>query len=381
MGLWPARAREAVAAAQAPARVQASEGFPSASNVYELTSGAPVRVSGVYEAPVTRDLALSVPAILRGVTLKATTIAGLPLERYDAAGQRVDLGWLTQPEAGRPRFNTMTDTVIDLQLEGRAYWIIHDRDPFTRQPALGGCEYVEIARTGTVQDRDGRTVLLVDSKPVDPRDVIGFHGWHDGILRHGARTIRTAIALEAAARRYADTPLPAVTLVNESGYEMDDDEIDKLLLDYKAGRNQEGVSYVNNGVKPVINAFDAAQLQLVEARQFANTSLANLLEMPAQYIAGAAASSGGAVTYANVTQDARALIDYGLKSPAQCVEARLSLGDVTGTDQARISMDALLRGNPLERAQLYAQLIPLGVLTVDEARAMEDLAPTGGIPA
>jgi len=390
MGLWPLRASTALAHVQAAPVVAAAEAFPSSTNVYQLTTGLPVEVGGIYDAPVPRALALSVPGILRGVTLKATTIAGLPLERVDAAGQRVELGWLEQPEAGRPRFNTISDTITDLELDGRAYWRVLSRDS-TGAPRFGGCEYLALDRVGDGRLPDGTLTITVDHKPVDPSAVIGFTGWHDGIRRHGARIIRTALALEAAARRYADTPMPSVTLVNESGYELTDVEIDTLISDYKGARNQEGVGYTNSGIKPTAIGFDAAQLQLVEARQFTNTQLANLLGLPAQYIAGAAASSGGTVTYSNITQDSRALIDYGMKAPIGALESRLSMSDVSGsawTNQVtprgtriRVSIDGLLRGNPLERAQLYQILVPLGILTVNEARAMEDLTPVGRTPA
>lgn len=357
----------------------------ASSTVYELTTGQPVSVSGAYSSPVSRDLAMSVPAVQRGVTLKVTTFAGLPIERIAPSGQRTDLGWLEQPEANRPRFATLCDIGYDLELDGVAYLRVHQRE-VTGEPKRGGVEYIALPRVGNAGD-----TISVDGKPVNPADLIGFEGWHDGIRRHGARTIRTAIALEAAAQRYADSPLPAERLVNTSDFELDDSEIDALLAAYKQARNSEAVAYLNAGIKPETVGFDAAQLQLIEGRQFLATQIANLVGIPAHYIAGAAASAGGTVTYANVTQDARALIDYGLKPMIRAVESRLSMSDVTGRawdnqvtprgTVIRFNIDGLLRGNPLERAQLYAQLIPLGVLTVDEARAMEDLTPTGGAQA
>jgi hypothetical protein len=386
MGLWPSRAARALDAVQnPPAQVIASETFPGSSNVYQITTGMPVEVAGVFEAPVERNLALSVPGIHRGITLKSTTIAGLPLERFDAGDKRVALGWLEQPEPDRPRFATLTDTIDDLQLDGLAYWLIRRRDA-NNAPAFGGVEYLKLTRVGDITLSGGVRTITVDGRPVDPRDVIGFSGWHDGIRRRGARLIRTALALEAASRRYADTPLAAVTLVNKSGVPLNEEEIDELLVGYKKSRNQDGVGYANAEVDVVPTGFDSSQLQLVEARQFINTQLANLLELPAQYIAGASAGSGGDIRYQNITQDARSLIDYGLKAPMMALESRLSMSDVAGnawTNQVtprgstvRFSIDGLLRGNPLERAQLYQALIPIGVLTVEEARALEDLAPT-----
>lgn len=383
MGLWPSRAATAVADVQQ--RVTAGESFPSLSNVVALTSGAQVPIVGAWMPSVPRSLAESIPALQRGVALKVTTVAGLPIERIDAQGNRVDVGWMNQPEADRPRFATLCDVGYDLEYDGRAYLYVHERES-TGAPKLGGCEYISLDRIST-EDNGRQTIIRIDGRAVRQADVIGFQGYHSGIRHHGARIIRTALALEAASQRYADTPMPSERLVNKSDYEYSDAEIDAILLQYKTTRNTEGVGFINANAAGESVGWDAAQLQLVEARQFTATQLANLVGIPAQYIAGAAASSGGNVTYANVTQDARALIDYGLKPMIRAIESRLSMTDVTGQawqnqvtprgTVIRFQLDGLLRGNPLERAQLYAQLIPLGVLTVEEARAMEDLAPSG----
>lgn len=368
--------------------VTAAQGFPSTGNVYQITTGMPVAVEGIATTPVSRALALSVPAVARGVDLLATTVAGLPIERIDAAGQRTDLGWIEQPEAGRSRYSTFLDVATDLIFDGKSYMRVINRGA-DRAPLLGGIEYLDLERVSSFKVGT-KTVLTVDGIEVDPVDIIGFEGWHSGIRFHGARIIRTALALEAAARRYADNPSPTERLRNTSTYELSDDEIDALILRYKTSRNAEGVSYTNAGVEVDVVGWDAAQLQLVEARQFTAAMIANLVGVPSHLIAGAAAASGGSLTYENVSQENRAFIDYGLKPLARSIEARLSLSDPATsawTNQVtplgtvvRFNFDALLRGNPLERAQLYQILIPLGVLTVEEARAMEDMTPTGRIP-
>jgi len=367
---------------------QLLEPKPSTGRVYQLTTGQEVQVD-VTDLPVSRGAALSLPAVARGVTLLATTVAGLPLERVDANGRRVELGWVAQPEEGRPRFTTFTDIARDLILDGIAYLKIVRRDS-TGAPKLGGTEYCRLRDVSSTQLPDGRWTITHLGRVVDPADVIGFEGWHDGIRNHGARIIRTGLALQAAARRYADTPRPSERLRNVSGYELSDEEIDQAILNYKTARSGEGVAYINPGFEVDTVGWDAAQLQLVEGRQFVNAELANLLGLPAHLIAGAN-NSGASLTYANVGQENRFVVDYGLKSLIQCIESRLSMSDTIGQawqsqvtprgTSIRFNLDALLRGNPLERAQLYQILIPLGVLTSDEARTMEDLAPTGGVPA
>jgi HK97 family phage portal protein len=228
--------------------------------------------------------------------------------------------------------------------------------------------------------------ITIDGKRVAAKDVIGFQGWHDGIRHHGSRILRTALALEKAAKRYADTPLPSMVLKNTSTYELDDTEITELLAGVKAARNTDAVGYINAGIELDTTGWDASELQLVEARMFTSAQIANLVGVPAGLIAGASAS-GSTLTYQNVAQDNRAFIDFGLSPALKAIESRLSMSDVMGKAWAhqvtprgtvlRFNLQGILRGNPLERAQIYSSLIEAGVITAAEARLMEDLAPEG----
>jgi hypothetical protein len=60
------------------------------------------------------------------------------------------------------------------------------------------------------------------------------------------------------------------------------------------------------------------------------------------------------------------------------IEQRLSDIDITPRGSlVRFDLDDFYRGNPLERADIYTKLVPLGIMTVDEARTMEDLVNNG----
>lgn len=386
MALWPFGAREAVApyahASQTPDSLH--EHFGRA--VTFETSGEPVPVAGIHEATVSRELTLSVPAILRAVTILTTTFAKLPLKRFDSSGRRVELGWLAQPEAGRPRYNTFIDTARDLILDGRAYWHVKTRTG-TGEPAFGGVEYVKLNRVTTFTAADDTVTISIDGRPVPASNVIGFTGWHDGIRKHGARTIRTALALEAAAKRYADTSGALINLEDESGYALSDDEILVLVRAYKAMRNREGVSYTSKGMKATQVGLNAKEMQLVEARMFVSSLCADLVGVPEDVIATASTTSTGAIRYANVTQEARTLIDYGLDPLLNAVESRLSLSDAIGSSwdkqvtprgsRVEVDLDGLLRGDAKQRAEVYQLLIPLGVMSVEQAQAIEGFAPIG----
>jgi phage portal protein BeeE len=67
-------------------------------------------------------------------------------------------------------------------------------------------------------------------------------------------------------------------------------------------------------------------------------------------------------------------LDFSLRPLLTAIEQRLSMDDVTVRGQyVEFDLDDFLRGDPLTRADVYSKLIPLGVLTVDEAREEEDL--------
>lgn len=378
MALWPMRAKEVTE--QVKANAVLPDYFQNQDAQTAWAGGWPTGwPSPTSDGPVSRKDALSVPALSRAVDLLATTVATLPVEhvvKSAATGksEKVQLSSLMeQPERGRPRYNTLIDTAKDLILDGVSYWLTVERssDGFPR--FVKHMPLAEVAFETNNVGEVSRVTFRGHDVPV--RDVIAFQGWHDGILNHGQQIIRTAMALEAASRRYADVPLPSLIVKNTSAYELSPGEVSALLNGVKQARQASAVGYINGGVEMDTMGWDAKELQLVEARVFLNASIANLVGIPAHFIA-ASNVGGSSLTYANASQEARTLIDYGLKPLLGALEARMNMNDVTPRGHTvRFELDAMLRGNPMERSQLYHSLIPLGVLTVEEAREWEDLAP------
>jgi HK97 family phage portal protein len=372
MAVWPWQATRTTTDVSAALRA-ASPVPNNASGVFPL--GFPtVTATG----PVSRRDALSVPAVARGVNLIASTLATLPVERIhtDPEGRkvRVPLGTFMEcPEKDTPRFSTIAKTAMDLLLDGQAYWVVLARNAegFPAQ-----IRYVPLDEMSwTADDWGVMTSLTFRDRTYPARDIIAFPGWTDGILTYGAEIIRTAIALEGAARRYADAPIPSLIVKNTSNYELAPSEVDQLLADVKRARQESAVGYLNGGVDLDTMGWDAAQLQLVEARVFTNAAIANMIGIPAHFIA-ASNPGGSSLTYSNVSQEARLLQDYSMRPLITAMESRLAMQDVTPRGHHyRFEMDSMLRGNPMERSQLYMTLIQAGILTVEEAREWEDLAP------
>jgi hypothetical protein len=80
------------------------------------------------------------------------------------------------------------------------------------------------------------------------------------------------------------------------------------------------------------------------------------------------------MTYSNAINERRSLIDFGGRNILLAIEQRLSQPDfVPAGSYVRFSLDEFLRGNPLERAQVYEILNRIGAMSVEEIREEEDL--------
>jgi phage portal protein BeeE len=98
--------------------------------------------------------------------------------------------------------------------------------------------------------------------------------------------------------------------------------------------------------------------------------------IPAWYVNAEASN----FTYSNVSSERRTLVDFGLRQIMHCIEARLSMDDVTPRGQkVRFDLDDFLRGNPTEQTDIAIKLTQAGIITIDEAREMVDYAPSTAI--
>jgi phage portal protein BeeE len=84
------------------------------------------------------------------------------------------------------------------------------------------------------------------------------------------------------------------------------------------------------------------------------------------------------MTYSNAISERKALIDFSLKNVLTSIEQRLSMPDfVSSTTEIRFSLDEFLRGDPLQRAQVYEILNRIGAMSVEQIREEEDLIDNG----
>jgi phage portal protein BeeE len=317
--------------------------------------------------------AKQVPAFTRGLKLITGTVAQLPLTEWHD-DRAVPNPWLAQPEADEAAWVTMQRTVEDLVLYGTAYWLI-TQVRAGRPVAIEHLDYPETHRTER-PDPAPDLIGLGDEGPwpvADPRytqatarTVIEFTG---------ADTISTALALELTTRNQADTPMPSQILKNTSNYEMSPTEITEMLAEYTKARQSSTVAYLNGGVELDTVGWSAQELALEPQRNQSAIQVARLLNLDPSFVG--AQVSGTSLTYTNRTSQAQQLISETLNDYIVPIEQRLSMRDVT-TGIVRLDTSDFVRGNLSERVAMAAALVPIGVMTIEEARAFLTTSPTNG---
>ena len=343
---------------------------------------------------VTADQAMSIPAVRAAYLTIAGKIGSTPLvcvrERAGNPPERVQRTFLDQPDPVMPRAATLTATVGDLMFYGLAYWYVLARDfagfP-TQARRLHPSRVVVDTMDGSIRV-DGQQVwdpvkqARVDrGEPGAPRcPVIIFPPTDRGLLYIGARTLKTALLLEDAIRRYARMDVPLGLITDDTGA-MLEDEITTFLDSWEAARAARTTAYLPVGLHYDNPGFNAQQVELADARGFQAAEIARLLNLPASTIN---APTGDSLTYATTVENARTLVDITFAPYRAALEGRLSMGDVTPAG-SRVFLDfaEFQRGDTKTVIETGAAAVAAGLMTVDEIRTSWlhlGPMPTGGAP-
>jgi HK97 family phage portal protein len=161
-------------------------------------------------------------------------------------------------------------------------------------------------------------------------------------------------------------------ILKSNGTNLTAERVSALLSAWKTARQSRSTAFLNADVDLKEFGFDPKSLQLAEARQYVALELARACGIPAYFLSAEATS----MTYSNAVSERRSLVDFSLRPILKAIEERLSLPDfVPNPVMVRFSLDDFLRGNALERAQVYEILNRIGAMSVEQIQREEDLIP------
>jgi HK97 family phage portal protein len=353
-----------VAAALTPVQISDS--------VYNILGGA---------TNTTRQLAMSVPSVARARNIICGTIGSLPLTTFNRiTGQYVDPHRvINQPDprvAGFVIYNWLAE---DIWLYGAGYGQVLEMYSSTDGGRVRAWTRVSPDRVTVDTDflNTEITGYKVDGKSVPLQGVgsiIRFDGPDEGLLHRAGKTIAAAVYLENAAVNYAKEPAPTMVL-KSNGTNLTAERISALLSAWKNARQTRSTAFLNADVDLKEFGFDPKSMQLAEARQYVALELARACGIPAYFLSAETTS----MTYSNAVSERRSLVDFSLRPILKAIEERLSLPDfVPNPVMTRFALDDFLRGNALERAQVYEILNRIGAMSVEQIQREEDLIPNEG---
>jgi phage portal protein BeeE len=338
-------------------------------SVYNILGGA---------TNTTRQLAMSVPAVARARNIICGTIGSLPLTTFNRiTGQYVDPHRvINQPDprvAGFVIYNWLAE---DIWFYGAGYGQVLEMYAATDGGRVRA--WTRISPDRVTVNTDFRNTEItgykVDGMAVPLSGVgslIRFDGPDEGFLHRAGKTVAAAVYLENAAVNYAKEPAPSM-VIKSNGTNLTSERISSLLTAWKSARQTRSTAFLNADVDLKEFGFDPKSLQLAEARQYVALELARAAGIPAYFLSAETTS----MTYSNAVSERRSLVDFSLRPILKAIEERLSLPDfVPNPVMVRFALDDFLRGNALERAQVYEILNRIGAMSIEQIQREEDLIP------
>lgn len=324
--------------------------------------------------------ALQVPTVAKCRALICGVIGGIPLCLYNkTTGEKLGSPiWLEQPDIRQPRSVTIAFTVQSLLFNQVAYWEVTATYKDDGRPAR--MAWVANERVTAKLNALNTEVeyYMVDNtqRPMNGvGSLITFQSLQPGVLATGGRTIRAALDLEKAAAISAQTPVPSGFIKN-SGADLPEAQVQGILAGWKAARNSRGTAFLTSTLDYQTTSFSPKDMMYDEAKQSLSTEICRLMNVPA-YMASSDANKSQ--TYQNILDARKEFFAYTLAPFVCAIEDRLSMNDITNSQNVvKFEVDeTFLRVDATTRLKTIEKMLNLGLITLDQAMAMEDLSPNG----
>lgn len=303
------------------------------------------------EPPLTRDSALTVPAVARARHLLCTSLAGLPLVALKPGSS--DLATPQPPFLQRTSTDLspqdrMAASVDDLIFYGRTLWLAERGTDGTILTA----DWVPYS-TWTLQDG----AVFVDERPVPEGSALLFHvPKFPGLLAWGARTLRGAIDIEKAWTSRIKSPGIVYELDITDDTNLNQEEADAYVKSWakkhESGSAPVGLSPVGMKLNVTANPLGDSSLFL-ESRNAIRTDVGSFLGVRPMMLDGT--TGVDSLTYTTEQGQRNLFYDFDLPMWLQVFESRLSQDDAVPRGQR-------VRFNKYDEYQLPT---PTGVPTDD----------------
>lgn len=301
-------------------------------------------VFGTEAVAVTRQEAVSVPAVAMARWLICVSLARHPLRVYDgdelAAAEREDRApvplpspkWLTRTDGPVPPQFRMLWTLDDLLFTGYSLWRVERDDAGAIQRA----ERVPLEWWCFTKEWD----VEVDGEPADPDSYLLFMSPMDALLDAGARTIRAARNIEEAWAARVRDPIPVMELRQVQDIELDEDpddedapsEAQEIVDNYVAARKARTGAVVHTPYGYELHEHGTTAPSLYEnGRNAVAIDIGRHTALPSGLLDASPVQAS--LTYTTDARSRSSYEDFSLQGWAMAIQARLSMDDVVPAGQ------------------------------------------------
>lgn len=359
------------------------------------TTGAQNPVPGIALVPdvgnIGPDGALQISAVWSCVDRRASTIASLPFFAYEQKnGQKVLARNSTlyamlheSPNSRMTPFEFWRAMLLNHDLRGNAYARI-DRYPngesFAMWPMPADQVEVRVLDDGSMvyQYQMGNDVAILAAE-----NVLHLKNLGNGTVGLSklefmrSTTDEAAKAQGAASKVFGTGGKPTGVLMLDKVLNKDQREAVQRAFAGMAEGNTSRLYVLEANMKYEQLSMTPEDQQLLATRQFAVSEICRWFDVPPVLVHHNDTTTWGSGIEQIVDGFYKLSIRPMLVSIEQATRKRVMTAKQRATMSAEFALDALLRGSPTQRAELYAKNVQNGIMTRNECRQLENLAPMG----
>ena len=327
--------------------------------------------------PVNRSSLLGITTAQACIQIISDQIATLPVRVIDDDGETIETP-LVIAEPGGPflgRAEFLQPLMSSLLIDGNAYALMVTAPPFEVVSSI----ILLNPDSVSVQLVEGEVRYAVGTSVFGPEELLHIRGFtlaghYRGLgpLSYARATLgRVLDADDYASGTFTGASIPDGVI--EAPSELSQETATDLKTKFVAGNGgrQRGPAVLSGGVTYKPLSFKSADLELLDSRQYGRLEICSMFQVPPHLVG---VPSEDSKTYSSVTQDSLAFVRFTLRPWVEKLQASLSSLLPPG-QYVRFDTDVLLREPYAVRMVAHAAAIAAGILTVNEVREIEGLAP------
>jgi len=343
-----------------------------AAGIYALTKAG---------ASVTESNAMSLSTVYACVYKIASTMASLGLEIYERNGENVvpanvhpayDLV-RTKPNDYQTAYEFWETIVASAVIYGMGYAII-ERDERGYAVQLNPVHYSDVDLRIVKGERiySVREVGIV--RPENMLEICNLHRMSP-IRLHRENLGLAKSAQDFGAEYFGQSGQMTGVLTSEQPLKKE--QMDVIQGSWNAGSSNAGTKLMPFGFKYQRISISPDEAQFIETRKFQAEEICRIFSVPPSLV-----QLPSQTTYNNVEQQNLMFARHTIVPWTQRVEQEIDRKLIPSFDRpqiySRFSLNDLQRGDSAARADYYAKMTQIGVMNINEVRALEDLNPVDG---